>query len=61
MTQMSLCYFLALEKLTCRVAMVGSNHARSSMDIMTTAKNHSSFTSELLVASDLSGYDTVAC
>ena len=61
--QSSLCSspLFTLEKLTCRVVMVGTSHGRSSINITATAKNHSGFISELLVAHVLSGYDTVPC
>ena len=56
-----LLHFFALEKLTCRIFMVGSSHGKSSVDITATAKNHSEFISELLAGHALSGCDTVAC
>ena len=56
-----LLHFFALEKLTCRIFMVGSSHGKSSVDITATTKNHSEFISELLAGHALSGCDTVAC
>ena len=58
---MFLLHFIALEKLTCKVVMVGTSRGRALIDIMATAKNHSGYISELLVAHVLSDCETVTC
>ena len=52
--------FFVLEKLTCSLVMVGTNHGRSVVDIRATAQKHAGFITQVLPAHARSGCDTVA-